>query len=115
MSERIAAAALAWEAARRDVTRLKAERDACVCPSERTFHSGDEPPDAAFVEVLPCWRQMAMDDAGRMHAQTQQCETCQRRYAIHKAMKAAGQVRGAKLRGLRAMLGHALKSQAARS
>ena len=103
---RIETAALAWEAARREVLRLKAERDACICPSERTFHS-----DAKWdgEEVLPCWRRTEQEGDGDIHVDENQCEACQRRYAIHKAMKEAGQVRGAKLRGLRAMCGHALK------
>ena len=113
MSERIAAAALAWESARREVLRLKAERDACICPAERTFHSlNGEPEPVGFMEVLPCWRSTSQDDDGDIHVNDDQCETCRRRYEIHKAMKSAGQARGAKLRGLRAMLGHALKSAA---
>jgi hypothetical protein len=98
---RLADAAATWNSARLDALRLKEERDGTFCESELAYHealkaysesdwerSTPEPP-------TPCWKNR---EDGVLT--DEQCAGCTKRYEIHKQMKAANVVRGARLRVL---------------
>jgi hypothetical protein len=98
---RLADAAAAWNAARLEALCLKEERDGTFCESELAYHealkaysesdwtqSTPEPP-------TPCWKNR---EDGVLT--DEQCAGCTKRYEIHRQMKAANVVRGARLRVL---------------
>jgi hypothetical protein len=109
-------ATVAWDACCQTINRTKAERGAVMCEHEcpRFDDLGeDDERDGIFVSAPkePCWKPIGHDEDGRpiYSPQSEWCESCRRRQAIHEQWRAAKKSHGPLLRRVRMLARRCMK------
>lgn len=107
---RVGEAALAWDAARRESVRLRAERNAIQCEREDSGEADTSDPAVPVAYgrgVLPCWKVIlpprydGFEGQDARHLQLdEQCDSCRRRQLVQDAYRLSGRRRGAMARSV---------------